>query len=196
MNRTSRNPLIEEYFSKFDSQLSDVPRQQREDFVRELRAHVMERVAQSTAPDDKACRSILQALGAPEEIARQYRLEFIMRKPSWRMSPITVLRAVLRWALSGVQGFVVFCVALIGYALSLGLAVATIFKPFFPRNIGVFVSSHNLIVARFPDPPAGRDVLGLFFIPVAPVTAYILAVFTTWLIKKINQRSRRLRQRL
>lgn len=196
MRVTTCSPLIEEYFSRLESRLADLPQKQRNDFVRELRAHVSDRFAETSPANDQDCRAILTALGTPDEIARQYRLECILSKSSWKISPITVLRAIVRWTVPGIQGFVIFCVAVIGYMLSACFYIAALLKPFFPRNVGAFVSTHGLNLANFPSQPRGHDVLGIYFIPVAVVVGYLLTCGTTLLIHFIASRGRKIRQSL
>jgi hypothetical protein len=139
---------------------------------------------------------VLNALGSPDEIARQYRLETLLSRPSWKVSPLAVLRTMLRWAVTGVQGWLIFCLAVTGYALSLSFYVVAVLKPFFPHNVGAFVGPHNFNLARFPNPPAGHDVLGAYFIPITGILGYLFTLGTTLLIRWINRRSRILKELL
>jgi uncharacterized membrane protein len=66
------NPMIENYFTQLNAKMADLPQEQRQDFLMELRAHVMDGLQQMAVPTDHDCRSVLDALGTPEEIARQY----------------------------------------------------------------------------------------------------------------------------
>src|SRR5690242_9451567 len=105
------NPMIESYFDALATQLADLPAARREEVIRELRAHVLDRLEQTTVPTDNDCRSVLQALGTPEEIARQYRVELLLSRSAWRISPWKMLRTLSRWTLTGIQGYIVFIVA-------------------------------------------------------------------------------------
>ena len=196
MNTSTCNPLIESYFTQLDSRMVDLPQNQRQDFLRELRAHVMDRLEQVAAPSEEDCRSVLNALGTPEEIARQYRLELLLKRSSWKISPITVLRTCLRWTVAGIQGYMVFIVAMVGYMLSLSFYITALLKPIFPRHVGVFVSDTGLEIARFPVPPHGHELLGPYYIPVAIVIGYLFTLGTTLLIRFLARRGRLLRQKL
>src|SRR2546421_477779 len=83
-------PMIEDYFPQLDAKMSDLPQADRQEFVCELRAHVLDRLDQATVATEGDCRAVLKALGTPEEIARQYRLERIMSRSAWRISPLSV----------------------------------------------------------------------------------------------------------
>ncbi len=196
MNTAACNPKLDHYFGQLESRLSDLPKNRREDFLLELRAHVLDRLAQIAVPGDEDCDAVLKALGTPEEIARQYRLELLLSRSSWKVSPLAVLRTMLRWAVAGVQGWLIFCLALVGYMFSACFYIAAVLKPFFPHNVGAFVSAHSLNLARFPNPPAGHDVLGPYFIPVSGILGYLFTLGTTLLIRWINRRSRILKQLL
>jgi len=196
MNTAASSPIIETYFAELDSRISDLPRPQREELVKELRAHVMDRLEQMAVPCEEDCRTVLKALGTPDEIARQFRMELILRRSSWRISPVAILRTCARWTVAGVQGYAVFLVAMVGYLIALSFYVTALLKPFFPRNVGVFVSEQGMNLAHFPVPPPGHECLGPYYIPAAIVVGYLFTLGTTLLIRFLVRRGRSLRQRL
>ncbi|HJX85626.1 MAG TPA: hypothetical protein VJ723_14905, partial [Candidatus Angelobacter sp.] len=130
MNTMACNPMIEDYFSQLDSRMADLPPSDRQEFLRELRAHVLDRLEQVAMPSEADCRTVLQALGTPEEIARHYRMERILSRSPWRISPFSILRTISRWTVTGIQGWVVFTVALMGYGISAAFYVTAVLKPF------------------------------------------------------------------
>jgi uncharacterized membrane protein len=195
MNTTICNPMIEDYFSQLDAKMSDLPQADRQEFTRELRAHVLDRLEQVTTATDADCRSVLKALGTPEEIARQYRLERIMRGSAWKISPWSVLRTLLRWTITGVQGYAVSMVALIGYILAASFYLAALLKPFFPHNVGFFVGRQGMNLAAWPA-PHGVAVLDSYFIPLSVLLGYLFTLGTTVLIRFLVRRFARLKQRI
>src|SRR5260370_9878185 len=86
------------------------------------------------------------------EIARQYRLERIMNRSAWRLSPLPVLRTLLRWAVTGVQGYMGFMVAFTCYAFAACFYIAALLKPIFPHNVGIFVDKEAFTLADGPLP--------------------------------------------
>jgi len=154
------NPMIESYFAALATQLSDLPQAKREEVVRELRAHVFDRLEQIAVPTNDDYRTVLKAMGTPEEIARQYRLELLLNKSAWKISPWSMLRTLFRWTLTGIQGYIVFVLAMLGYTIGASFYITALLKPFFPHNVGVFVSEQGLNLARFPEPPPGAEILG------------------------------------
>ena len=49
-----------------------------------------------------------------------------------------ILRATLRWATTGVEGFIVFVVAITGYMAGVAFLLLALLKPIFPRNTGLW----------------------------------------------------------
>jgi uncharacterized membrane protein len=190
------NPMIESYFAALANQLSDLPQPKRDEVVRELRAHLFDRLEQITVPTDDDCRTVLKAMGTPEEIARQYRLELLLNRSAWRISPWSVLRTLSRWTLTGIQGYIVFVLALIGYTMAAAFYITALLKPFFPHNVGMFLSEQGLNLARFPEPPQGAEILGVYYIPVAVFVGFLFTLGTTLAIRFVARRFGKLKQKV
>jgi hypothetical protein len=190
------NPMIESYFAALDTQLADLPQVKRQEVIRELRAHVFDRLEPITVPTDDDCRAVLQAMGSPQEIGRQYRLELLLNKSAWRISPWSMLRTLFRWTLTGIQGYIVFVLALLGYTLGACLYITALLKPVFPRNVGAFISDQGLNLARFPEPPPGTEVLGAYYIPMAVFVGFLVTLSTTLAIRFVVRRFGKLKQKV
>ncbi|HEU4415157.1 MAG TPA: hypothetical protein VFT65_10280 [Candidatus Angelobacter sp.] len=195
-SQTSANQMIESYFAALSHQLADLPQAKRDEVVRELRAHVLDRLAQPTPPTSDDCRAVLKAMGTPEEIARQYRVELLLKRSAWKIAPWSVLRTLSRWTLTGIQGYIVFVIAMIGYTMGIALYITALFKPLFPHNIGMFVSDHAINLARFPDPPPGTEMLGAYYVPIAVAAGYLFTLVTTVSIRGIVRKFGRLKQKI
>jgi len=196
VNSMTSSPMIESYFAALATQLSDLPQPKREEVVRELRAHVFDRLEQITVPTDDDCRTVLKAMGTPEEIARQYRVELLLSRSAWKVSPWNVLRTLFRWTLTGVQGYIVFLLALLGYTVSASLYLTALLRPFFPHNVGLFVSEQGINLARFPGPPPGVEMLGPYYIPFAVVAGYLFTFATTLAIRAVVRRFGKLKEKV
>jgi len=196
VNSMTSSPMIESYFAALATQLSDLPQPKREEVVRELRAHVFDRLEQITVPTDDDCRTVLKAMGTPEEIARQYRVELLLSRSAWKVSPWNVLRTLFRWTLTGVQGYIVFLLALLGYTVGASLYLTALLRPFFPHNVGLFVSEQGINLARFPGPPPGVEMLGPYYIPFAVVAGYLFTFATTLAIRAVVRRFGKLKEKV
>lgn len=196
MNSMTSNPMIESYFAALANQLSDLPQAKRDEVVRELRAHLFDRLEQIAVPTDDDCRTVLKAMGTPEEIARQYRLELLLNRSAWRISPWSVLRTLFRWTLTGIQGYIVFVLAVIGYTMAAAFYITALLKPFFPHNVGVFISEQCLNLAHFPGPPPGTEILGVYYIPVAVFVGFLFTLGTTLAIRFVARHFGKLKQKV
>jgi uncharacterized membrane protein len=194
MNVDTGNPIIERYFSELNSSMKAFSPAEREEFLRELRAHVLDRLPNAD-PSKEQCREVLVALGTPQEIARQYRLEFVLGRAAKSKSPAVLFRGALLWAVSGLQGFVVFMVALFGYGITVAFFVGAVLKPFFPDHIGLYVGKQGVNIAYLPN-PHGPDVLGNFFIPVALIAGVLLMQGTSVLLRFLIGRFVKLKTKL
>jgi uncharacterized membrane protein len=188
--------MIESYFAALANQLSDLPQAKRDEVVRELRAHLFDRLEQIAVPTDDDCRTVLKAMGSPEEIARQYRLELLLNRSAWRISPWSVLRTLFRWTLTGIQGYIVFVLAVIGYTMAAAFYITALLKPFFPHNVGVFISEQCLNLAHFPGPPPGTEILGVYYIPVAVFVGFLFTLGTTLAIRFVARHFGKLKQKV
>jgi uncharacterized membrane protein len=186
--------MIEDYFSQLEAKLADLPASDCHELTRELRAHVLDRLEQVAVASEDDCRSVLKALGTPDEIARQYRLERIMNRSAWAISPLSVLRTLLRWTITGVQGYTVFMVAFTGYAFAVSFYLAALLKPLFPNNVGFFVGHDGLTIAAWPQ--RGLAVLDNYFIPISIMLGYLFTVGTTLLLRMLMRNFRKLKLKI
>jgi uncharacterized membrane protein len=188
--------MIESYFAALSAQLSDLSPGKKEEVVRELRAHVFDRLEQITVPTNDDCRMVLKAMGTPEEIARQYRVELLLKRSAWKISPWSMLRTLSRWTLTGIQGYIVFVLAMLGYTIGACLYVTALLKPLFPHHVGLFVGEQGINLARFPAPPPGTEILGAYYIPCAVFLGFLFTLGTTLAIRSVVRRFGRLKQKV
>jgi hypothetical protein len=180
----TRNEQIETYLAGLDEALKGMRREQRDEILKEIRTHILD-----SLPDNPQAgvEPVLRALGAPERLAEQYQTEFLLAQASHSFSPWLLLSTAWRWGHTGVRGFVVFMVAMVGYVVALGFFVTALLKPFLPNRIGLWVG-HGSFAFGATGPGTGvHEVLGNSYIPVTMLLAFGAAVGTThalrWLIR-------------
>jgi hypothetical protein len=187
---TSLAPLtddrVESYLTRLSTALSAVGPAERDEIVREIRAHILDSVSSATGPE-VALDRVLRLLGTPEGLADRYTTERLLTRASHSFSPWLLLRTSWRWAKLGVKGTITFLVAFFGYTMALTLTVSVFLKPFMPSKIGLWIGSEglNLGVAH---PDRMHELLGHWFVPVIAASAFAFAVGTTqalrWLISR------------
>jgi uncharacterized membrane protein len=180
---------IERYLLRLNAALLSVPTAEREEFLREIRGHIFERLEQSS---DVA--AILAAVGDPEELAEQFRAETSLARSAHSWSALVLMRTAVRWALSGAQGFSIFMVALIGYGLAASFYISAILKPIFPKNIGIFAYDTTFNIG-FDNAPQRHDISGPYFTLYAMIAGFLLVFATSSALRAMMRKFARVKSR-
>jgi uncharacterized membrane protein len=189
---TRKDERIDAYLSRLEAALAGVAASDKEDILREIRAHIVDS-ADGATDRDGAVDRVLRMLGTPEELAERYRTECLLTRASRSFSPWLLLRTCWRWAMLGAKGTVAFLLAMFGYSTALALTVSIFLKPFMPSRVGLWVGRHGLNVGVPAHPEQMHELLGEWFVPVIAVTAFVVAIGTTqalrWMIRKRSSES-------
>lgn len=185
-------PMVNDYLARLRTALTGMTLAEREDIVEEIRMHIRETVGDDPANTEE----VLARLGPPEEMAEQYRTGLLLQKAGHSISPMVLLRATLRWGLTGVEGAMVFMVALFGYLMGVGFALLAMLKPIFPERTGLWVGPNvfdfSFRMGLMPHYPSAtvHEVLGWWFIPVCLILASLTLLATTKVIQLMTRRFR------
>ncbi len=180
---------VNNYLAELRAALTGMTLSEREDIVEEIRMHIRERCGDGQI----SVNEVLRGLGPAANLAQQYRTGLLVQRAEHSISPVVILRAALRWALTGVEGFVVFMIAVTGYATGVGFLLLALLKPLFPRNTGLWVGPGVFDFSfrmGFRGYPAGtvHEVLGWWLIPVCVVAGSLTIVATSKLIQLLMKR--------
>lgn len=181
---------VEQYLGQLRKALSGMTLAEREDIVQEIGMHIRERCADQGQSEE----AVIAGLGPAAELAQQYRTGLLVQKASRSASPWLILRAALRWALTGIEGSVVFLLAFCGYAIGAGFVLMALLKPFFPHRTGLWIGpgefslSFRMGVGHSYPPANVHEVLGPWLIPVCLVLGSLTIAATTKLIQVLMSR--------
>lgn len=178
---TTQDPL-EAYIVRLRSALSRMTVAEREDIVEEIRAHVLDRVAESglTVPET------LNRLGPAEVLAADYGKGALVRRARGTFSPWLILRAAYAWAMTGVHGVLAFLTALFGYTLGFGFIVLGLMKPLFPEETGLWIGPDLLEFGFRPgNAPEAHQILGPWFTQLTLALGVLLFIGTTMLMRRL-----------
>jgi HAAS len=181
-----------DYLARLRAALTGMTVSEREDIVEEIQMHIRERLSDPHSSLD----AVLVGLGPADELAQQYRTGLLVQRAQSSISPVVILRAALRWATTGVEGFIVFVIALTGYATGISFLLLALMKPFFPANTGLWVGPDQFnfsfrmgATMKNPASPV-HEVLGWWLVPVCLVIGSLSLVLTTKLIQFLFRRFR------
>jgi len=185
--------IVNQYLAELRKALSGMTVSEREEIVDEIRTHIAERSAQPGITVEE----ILRRLGPAEEIARDYTNGALLRRANRSRSPWFILWATYHWAKTGVQGFTIFFLALVGYSCGAAFVIAAFLKPLFPDNIGLWVGEGGINFG-FPESVQGRtELLGPWFTQVSILIGIGFLIVTTIAVRALlpkMKNSRRLAQ--
>ncbi len=173
---------VDAYLMELRRCLGELPAEEVNDILREIRGHILERAEASGELSEERLVAILKALGRPEEIAPLYQAESLLARARTSLSPAVVLKGMLRWAMLSARGFVLFLVGIVGYSLAVGWMIGGIGKLVAPHDVGAWLSSDGFSIGTNSN-PAARDVLGYWLIPVGLTLGTLLFVGTTRLLR-------------
>jgi uncharacterized membrane protein len=189
---TTTDKQMTDYLTRLRTALTGMTLAEREDIVEEIRMHIRERCGD---PQTRV-EEILAGLGPADELAQQYRTGLLVQKARHSISPLVVLRATLRWATTGVEGFIVFVIAITGYLMGVGFLLLALLKPFLPKYTGLWVGpgefSFSVRMGATMTNPASpvHELLGWWLIPVCLVLGSLSLAGTTKLIQFLLRRFR------
>lgn len=196
MTSSHDEPKVAEYIQTLRRCLAGLSAAERDDVAKEIRMHVRERLASNPM---LSVDEVLRRLGSPQTLARQYQSTQLLERASRSYSPLLMLRATLRWALTGIQGFLIFDIAVIGYALGAGFILLALAKPLFPDMIGLWMAPGLFEFGFRPGDVTlshAHELLGDYFVPVTLGLGTLFMLGTTRLLRFILARFGKLRLRL
>jgi hypothetical protein len=178
---TTQDPL-EAYVVRLRAALSGMTVAEREDIVEEIRAHVLDRVAESGMTIEQT----LGRLGPAEALAADYGKGVLVRRARGTFSPWLILRAAYAWAMTGVHGFLAFMTAMLGYTLGFGFIVLGLIKPLFPEETGLWVGPDLFEFGFRPgNVPEAHQILGPWFTQITLALGVLLFIGTTMLMRRL-----------
>lgn len=182
---------IDSYLMNLRRCLRELPPEDVNDILREIRSHILDRAEAAGELTDERIVEILKALGRPEDIGPLYESEVMITRARASFSPTLILRMTMRWAMSSLFGLIVFIAGLFGYGVAAGFLIAAILKPFIPDQVGMWIHSNGLFTIGAVSPaPNVHEVLGWWIIPIGIVVSAVFTIGTTRLLRSMLRYAR------
>lgn len=183
---------IDRYLLRLRLALTGVSASDKEELVSEIRSHIVERLEDSSAPVSEVVDRTLTALGSPELLASRYYAEGLIERAATTSSPALLFRATLRWAMTGIRGFLAFWLLFIGYFAAAAFYLTAVLKPFMSDRVGLFWGPDEYgFVVRTAGQGPQRDLLGMWYCPVALGLGCLCTIGTTKFVRWMIARRRR-----
>jgi uncharacterized membrane protein len=148
--------IIERYLADIREAASNAPAAERDEFIEEIRSHILDRLADSTSVDD-----VLRAIGDPRQLAAQFTSQAGLRREARSFKPWSLLRGMLRWSVAGTFGLMAFFVAVFGYGCSSVFFSSLLLKPLFPHQVGLFLGPETLTYGFWDGHLVNSQIIGI-----------------------------------
>ena len=172
-----------QYFRRVKYFTRGLPHKQNGDLQLEIQDHLYESFKNEIG-DSEADRLInaIENIGDPEEYIKPMVTDIFLSTASKTLNPKTIVKGLFSYLTQSTKNFLVSLFFFMGYGMVIMLGFISIFKVFFPDNVGFFLSETGFpsigIIGNNTDVQA--DILGYWIIPVAAV----LSIFLYYLLTK------------
>jgi hypothetical protein len=194
---------IESYLIRLRAGLRGLQPEEIREIVEELRGHITEKASASGEATVAQVDATLAALGAPEQLVREYVTDAVLVRAEVSRTPTRILASLFRWASMSAAGVGVLLVSLVGYGIGISFFLVGLLRPFHPDKAGLWVwrNAEDITYSvrlGFGDPPPGaHELLGWTIVPIGISLGIGLVMLTThfalWCVRRYR-RSRALRQ--
>ncbi len=197
---------IDRYLETLRKHCARVSLAEADEFVGEIRSHIMDRISAEDNPTPETVNAILQRVGDPKQLAARLVAQTEIRRAARSLSPWTILRGILRFAMKGVAGAVSFLITAAAYGCAAVCALVIVLKPVLPHRIGLWLGpAHTLTLISLRHDPLGfvigtlgpasgpvRDLAGSHIYVIAALAGAaffaVATLFGRWVISKLSLR--------
>lgn len=150
MSTNSVTESVDEYCKRLGKALHKLQTPERDEFIREVRSHILERVEAEPEVTAEVLAEIFRAVGEPKALAAEYRTQAMLREATrsdvpWVLRPYVLLRTTLRWGVTSIAGMVAFLFTIIGYGCAVVFYLCALLKPAFPTHIGLWSAAQHTL---------------------------------------------------
>lgn len=143
--------LVEQYLGEIRQAASNAPAAERDEFIEEIRSHIIDRLADVENVTPERVENLLRAMGNPRQLAAQFTSQSGLRREARSFSPWLLLRGMLRWSVAGSAGLMCFFVAVFGYGCATVFFSSLLLKPLYPDRVGLWLGPEKTITYGFWD---------------------------------------------
>ncbi|MEZ0006430.1 putative membrane protein [Flavobacterium sp. 28YEA47A] len=180
---TNAKRLYKDYIGRVKHAVKDLSKENQHETLLEINSHIYEAFSLSNTNEVESLLDIFDKLGRPEIFLKELVSEKKLEEATKTFNPVKIIKALLLNITNGIS-YIIFLILYLSLFSFVFLIFAKIFDPenvgFFYRNNDIFVlgkiSSSSINYRQY-------EQLGNLFIPIMAVSAFILFVIITFLLK-------------
>ena len=170
---------IEQYLKAFARCLAPLPRDDRNEIVREARSHLVDSISDGASAGDATA-----ALGEPSRYARRFVDSYSMDVALASNSAIRMLLTAGSFIGRSIGAFIGFHVLLLLFSMAVALLLMALVKPFAPEYVGLWSSDDGITFGLILSPdPMSIERLGWWIVPLGLLGSGLLVIVTRRLLK-------------
>lgn len=177
---------IEVYLNNVQKRLRGLGAELAREITAELRSHILERAAAEGVLTKDGVSAALEALGSPEELAREYVKDEVLARVEISRTPLRLLESLFGWATLSLAGFLVLMVTVSGYFMGVVFLLVAAMKPFHPSTAGLWALRDSagdlqlsIRMGASGVPGNGHELLGWWIVPLGLGSGCGLVIVTT-----------------
>jgi uncharacterized membrane protein len=153
---------IDRYLETLRKHCARVSPAEADEFVGEIRSHIMDRVSAEDNPTPDTLDAILRRVGDPKQLAARLVAQTEIRRAARSLSPWTILRGILHFAMKGVAGAISFLITAAAYGCAAVCALVIVLKPMLPHRIGLWLGpAHTLTLGYWDGELVNSQLYGI-----------------------------------
>lgn len=153
---------IDRYVEILRKHCASVSPAQADEFVVEIRSHIVDRISAVNNPTPKTVDAILQRVGDPKQLAARLVEQSQALRAARSLSPWTILRCIFRSGMKGIAGAVSFVITLVAYGCAAVCALVIVLKPVLPHRIGLWLGpTHTLTLGYWDGKIVNSQLYGI-----------------------------------
>lgn len=176
--------LWDEYFVAVQNCSQRLNERQQKDMEMEIKAHLLEAFAMGSGDESERLSNALNRLGEPSEYVPLWVEERLLNESQPFSSLHNLYHLSLLNARKGLGRFALSILFGLGYVLSLVLIFTSIFKLFYPENIGFYTSPEGLPILGYVEGEGFKEHLGYWLVPIGMVVGVSLQLLLNKLIRR------------
>lgn len=191
LSNTVAKKIWHQYFRRVKRCAKPLKSNQQEELILEIQDHLFESLKQETGNNEaEKLLNAIDKLGDPEEYLRPIIADRLLSSASSTLNPKTIFKGLYYHLFGDIKNFLLSLAFSLGYFTAFIFAVLSIFKIFFPDNIGFFINENGgILIGIIGGESLKTDILGYWDVPLGLLVSLIIYLVLTRNLKVVRKRT-------